>query len=616
MIAGSTVKVRGRAEWAPAALVAAALLAPGAWMLTRLPPVPVAKALTLLTAAAWLLAAGLGAVGLMRLDRRVAIALGSLGGVVIASAMTAGWVFEAAFYDLYADMPLVQWLAFLAVFAIAACLRTGAAPLRRALGAAVVVGTVLAAVAVIQQVTIAHVWVFGSTGYNVTVLAALVPVACGLAGSAESATARAGWYGATAVVLVTLAVFLGTTMGTIAAVFAAVVSVAAHPALHVAGAGWRTVVRRVAAVMAVAMLGGALVATVPALGGRWVNPESVSAFDKNVVGRVYMWQGAQAMVAERPLLGFGPAGYRMSAAEYLAPEALQFGSDRPGDIDPAVYSPQSPHSLVWDVGTRLGLAGVAAFVGLFLAWALALRDRRRDADEIRSLRLPLAGGFVTGLFSLTVNPPLFAIGLFLPAAAGLAIAPARSASTDGEAAGFAARRAAAVIGVVLAIVAGWLVVGEWRAYTMDAQDPVAALVDARGVLTVLPGHPVSTRRVLEMELLMAPDDAAVRVAQQAADTAPGHIAGFAPNLVSLATHSLAQAERTGRADLTWERGMLDRAAAVLPPTPALVAEQLHLAVLSGDRAAVAAALPDAREWGTPYPFTAAYLERAEALLEP
>lgn len=614
MGAQGTARRSGGAEWALVALVAAALLAPGAWMLTRLPPVPVAKALVLATAAVWLFAGGIGVVDVARPERRVVITLGALGAVVLASTLAAGWVFEAVFYDLYAEMPLVQWLAFVLVFVVAASLRVDSPGLRKALGAAVASGTIVAMVAVLQQVTTAHVWVFGSTGYSVTALVALVPVAVGLAATAGSARPRAGWYGAAGVILVALAVFLGTTMGALAAVFAVLTSAVTHPALRTPSPGWRVAARTVAAVAAVAMFGGALVATVPALGGRWVNPESVAAFDKNVVGRVYMWQGAQAMVADKPLLGFGPAGYRMSAAEYLPAEALQFGSDRPGDIDPAVYSPQSPHSLVWDIGTRLGLAGLAAFAALLGAWLMTLRERSRGAAEADVLRLPLAGGFVAGLFSLTVNPPLFAIGLFLPAAAGLAIAPMQAGPSPAPA-GHGVRRALVASGVVLALVAAWLLAGEWRAYTADTQDPAAALADARGVLSVLPGHPVSTRRVLELQLLMAPDGEAVKVAQVSADAAPGHIARFAPNLVSLATYSLAQAERTGRTDLVWERAMLDRAAEVLPPTPALVAERLHLALLSGDPALVEAAIPDAREWGVPYPFTAAYLERAETLEE-
>jgi len=60
--------------------------------------------------------------------------------------------------------------------------------------------------------------------------------------------------------------------------------------------------------------------------------------------------------------------------------------------------------------------------------------------------------------------------------------------------------------------------------------------------------------------------------------------------------------------------MLARAAKKLPPIPSLVAEQLHVALLSGDRGAVAASLPAARTWGRLYPFTEPYIARAEEML--
>lgn len=594
-----------RPQWLLVVLLGVAFLSPGAWMVTRLPPIPVAKALTLATVCVWLVAVGLGAVALGRPDRRVVLALGATLSAIAASTAAGGFVFETLFYDLYADMSLLQWLAFPAMFVIAASLAPAAPALRRALAVVVGSGTALAIVLAFQQLTTQHAWVFGSTGYSITALAPIIPLAAGL-GATASGRMRWAWTAAAATVAVALGALSGTTMGSLAAVFGVVVAIAALP-----GSPPR-MLRRLATVLAAMMAVGLLVATVPAVSGAWVNPDSMERLGRNVQGRAYMWQGAQAMVAERPLLGFGPAGYRLAAAEYLPAEALQFGSDRPNDIDPAVYSPQSPHSLVWDIATRLGMVGLIAFAILLLVWALAVRDRVRESTDTASLRLPLAGALAVGLFSLGVNPPIFAIGLLLPVVAGLAVAPSGAADADRPVG--AARTALVAAGIVVAALAAWLYVGEWRAYTAPAEDPAIARANSQAVLDVLPGHPVSMRRILEIDLLAAPDDAAVQRAQAACDNAPATVTRFAPNLVSLVTYSLAQAERTSRADLEWERGMLDRAAEVLPPTPALVAERLHLAVVSGDRAAVAQALPDARRWGTPYPLTASYLAAADALL--
>lgn len=592
---------------APALLVAA-FLAPGAWLITRLPPVPIAKALVLATAAAWLIAAGAGLVRTHALDRRVAWGLSGLGVAIAASLLVSGTIAEAVFYDLYADMPLIQWLAFVAVFVVAARSAWSADGLRQALGALVGSGTVLALVIAIQQMTTGHVWVFGSTGYSTTALVGLVPVGAALGATSEG-RARLGWYMASAVIALGVGVFSGSTMGAVGAVFAVMVSVAAHPGLRVADGAGPRIVRRVAAGVAALLFGALLVATVPLLNGGTVDAGSVGAFDKNVVGRVHFWHGAQAMVAERPLLGFGPAGYRVAAVEYLPPEALQFGPDRPGDIDPVVSSPQSPHGLVWDIATRLGLLGLAAFAALGAAWALAVRERSGE-DATGDVRLPLAAGFVAGLFSLLVNPALFAIGLVLPALAGLAIA----APASGDAPARSWRVSLVVCGAALLVTAVWLGMGEWRLYTTPSDDARASREASLSALSVLPGHPVATRRVLEADLLLAERSEDVSTARQAVDQAGPAITRFAPNLVSLATYGLYQAERTGRSDVTWEVALLDRAAAEVPPTPALVAERLHAAVLSGEVTAVEGALEDARLWGGPYPFTADYVGRAEALL--
>ncbi len=105
------------------------------------------------------------------------------------------------------------------------------------------------------------------------------------------------------------------------------------------------------------MVAGLVFVQVPALSGRWVNAE-VFGSQRNLVSRVYLWQGAQQMLAARPVLGFGPSGYRVWAVDYLNPDAHDVGADLYGNTDPTVYSAQSPHSA--DLGDRhsAGRAGV------------------------------------------------------------------------------------------------------------------------------------------------------------------------------------------------------------------------------------------------------------------
>jgi len=420
-------------------------------------------------------------------------------------------------------------------------------------------------------------------------------------------------YAAAALIVVALAFFSGSLMGLLGTGFAVLIAVAVHPALSESTSAVGRGVRGLSIALAALAVTGLLVAQVPALSGSILTPARLASFDKNIVTRAYLWTGAERMLAERPVAGFGPSGYRTHAVEYLDPEALQFGADQAGNIDPTVYSPQSPHSVVWEIATRLGVVGVLAFALLLACWGLTVRDVTRPGGSDSALRLGLAGGFAAAVFVLLVNPVVFPIGLFAAAAAGLAIG---QWSTDAVTAPDTTwLRVAFGAGAVLFLGGAlWLGTGEWTAYTAPRDNSFATVAAYQEALRRLPGHPAIERRQLETELLLSADAHQVTEVQAQVDAAPRHMAEFAPNLVSLATYSLAQADRTGRTDVTWEQGLLDSAARVLPPIPSLVSEQLHAAVIAGDAQAVREALPAAKEWGGPYPYVADYIARAETLL--
>lgn len=607
--------------WAPAALIVAAFLSSGAWTVLQLPPVPLSKALQLMTVSVWLLAFGIGFVRFVRPDRRVLMGLLAIAVSIGASYISGGSLLQAAFYDLYGNMPLVQWLAFPVVFALAAGASVLRGAVERGLVIVVGIGCVLCAAMISQQLSFGSSFVFGTTGYSVTALAPLVPIAAYLASTLVGA-ARIALYAAAAFIAITLGLLSGTTMGALAALFAVSATVLVHPAPARLGEVTVRIARWVSAGLCALLVAGLLFTSVPLLSERWVNEESLAPFDPNVMARVYMWHGAQGMLAERPLLGFGPSGYRPAAVEYLVPEAVQFGPERDGSTDPAVYSPQSPHSLLWEIGTRLGIVGLLAFALLLAAWVATLRACVWDDGRLGGLRLALAAGFSSAAFSLLVNPVLFPIGLFSAAAAGLAVAPLadeprkknRTPEAEPVVAGPNVRTAVTVVGVIFALFAVWLGMGEWRLFTAPVDDPNRAIVAFDGARRMMPGHPLASRYLLEARLLVAPDEPSARSVQQEVEAAPDYIHDFAPNLVSLAAYSMAQAERTGRSDLEWERSMLDRAADRLPLIPSLVSERLRLAVLAGDDVAVREALPDAERWGSPYPPAQSYLERAEQLL--
>jgi len=611
-------------RWAISVLVALAFLSPGAWLITNLPPVPIAKALNLSTVAVWLVAFGLGVVVTTRLDRRLLFGLGAVLTAIAISWLDAGLLFAVFFYDLYANMPLVQWLAFVVVFILAAKVSFEGDEVKSSLVVVVCIAALLSAVVAYQQLTTGTIRVFGSTGYSTTALMPLLPIAVAIASRTAGAT-RLVMYASALVIGIGVGVFSGSMMGFLGAVFSSALAVFVHPVvLRGAGSVFRAL--RASTLLVALLLAAALVfAQIPAFSARLVDFHALAAGDRNMLSRVYMWQGAQEMLLDRPLTGFGPSGYRVAAVEYLPPEAFQHVSDRPDSIDPTVYSPQSPHSIIWEIATRLGLLGLIAFIGLLAAWAMALRDKLKTPDSVMTLRLGLAAGFLSALFALLVNPVIFAIGLFAPVMAGLAVAssappevesPVRKRNFASKELGISGRLRVLLVasGLLTAIVAVWLGYAETRLAAFHTADPRQALAFFEETLERMPGHPQVQRQALELRLLVARDAEEHLYARQAVERAPEHIAAFAPNLVSIATHSLVQARNTGRTDLSWEQELLDTAAARIPPTPALAAEQLHLAVLTGDPKRVLEALPDARKWGGYYPFIDDYLARAEALI--
>lgn len=599
----------------PALALVLAFVSSGAWLIVRLPPIPIAKATNLATAGLWALVFGLGLLRFRAPERRILWALLAVASAIAVSYLAAGSLVPTAVYDLFAEMPLVQWLAFPLVFVLASGMVAKREAIEVGLTAIVALGVVLVSAIGVSQVLTNSYGTFGSSAYSTTALAPLIPVAAGLA-STRQGWRRIAFYAASAYIAAVLAFFAGSTMSTVAALFAVAVSVGLHPALRATKVVGLRVLRHLVLGGAGLLVAGLVFVQLPVLSGSVLDAKTLSRFDKNVVSRVYLWKGAQTMFAARPILGFGPSGYRLHAVEYLDPATFQFGADAPGSIDPTIYSPQSPHSFPWEIATRLGAVGLLAFAALLVSWATLMVRRLRDTgDPVAELQLTLGAAFVVALFALLVNPVLFAIGLFPAAAAGLAVSTGLGA--DDRSAAVVSRwfrPVCLITGAAVVASAIWLGVGEWRALQASSADPVASILGYERALEVIPAHPLTERRLLESRLLVATNATQVQAAQAAVDAAPSYMLGYAPNAVNFAAHSLAQAERTGRTGLAWEQGLLDRAAAVLPPIPSLVAERLHIAVLSADADAVRKAMPDAKTWGTPYPYTAAYLKAAEQFL--
>jgi len=254
----------------------------GAWMVTVLPPLSVARSLQLGTVAVWLMAVAWGGLGRLWLDRRIVWGSSAVLGSVLLSTLVAGAVFQTVFYDIFANMPLLLWLAFLAIFVLAASIRWTRTGVTWGLSAVLGFGTLLALVMAYQQTTTGQNHVFGSPAYGVTALAALIPVGVGL-GLVGKGRWRMAAFLASAVIAASIAFRSGTTMGLLGSAFAIGASVLVIPAvLRAEKPGLKLVRWIIVAGLAVAV--AALFALqMPALTGAWVNPATTAAFDRNVV---------------------------------------------------------------------------------------------------------------------------------------------------------------------------------------------------------------------------------------------------------------------------------------------------------------------------------------------
>jgi O-antigen ligase/cytochrome c-type biogenesis protein CcmH/NrfG len=262
---------------------------------------------------------------------------------------------------------------------------------------------------------------FGSSAYLGAAMALLAPAAWGLA------LDRRSGIGARRVALV------GGALGTIAlvasgargawagALAAAVVSVARRkvPLRHVLLAA--------AAIAALAVVTG--------VAGRL--PGLVQGDRGGVQGRLDEWRVATHVVADRPLLGTGPEGYRIAFAE-----AVDADYERAHGRDPL---PDRAHSAVLDVAATAGVPGAALYVALLGLLAAAAVKTIRDAEPWRAgVACGVLAFFAQSLVLFPI-PELDVVGWLL---AGLVVVP------HGRAVRLrAGRLSAATAAIVAAVVA-------------------------------------------------------------------------------------------------------------------------------------------------------------------
>lgn len=338
-----------------------------------------AKVPTVLFVAAWLV------VRVRRRERprlhAVHALLAGLTAVVLAS--TAVHLGEP-----YALSYAVRWLPFLALAALLVDVAGRDVPVRLLLGAAVL-GAAAAGVGALHSVLVLGepraTGPLEDPNDLACVLVAALPLLVALAprgrpGRPLPATARAAG--------VLLLVVAGVLVVGAAITLSRGGALAALAAVAVLAARRVVPARVVGAAAALAVVGaGLLVLAAPAQVERALD-EKAHIAGTNIDTRELRWQAAARMLAENPVLGVGPGGFRSEYAE--ASGAAELAEQTP-----------VAHSMYLEVAAEFGLPGLLLFLGVIAAGAVAAeRALRLGADRrtVVALQASLAAVLVASVF--------------------------------------------------------------------------------------------------------------------------------------------------------------------------------------------------------------------------
>ena len=158
--------------------------------------------------------------------------------------------------------------------------------------------------------------------------------------------------------------------------------------------GWRRALLLLGVLLIAGVLALLVASRVPALAGRLSLTSATTDF------RVSLWRASAQMVRDHPLTGVGLDNFLYQyRGRYMRPEAWQ---------EPDL---SHPHNFVLDFWLRLGMAGLAIFVFLQIAfWREALRQVRRPGLDF-SLLVGLMGGMAATLAHGLVDQSFFLIDL-------------------------------------------------------------------------------------------------------------------------------------------------------------------------------------------------------------
>lgn len=172
---------------------------------------------------------------------------------------------------------------------------------------------------------------------------------------------------------------------------------------------------RTAAFAGTALLALVLLATVSPLGPRIRSIADPATGTGR--GRTLQWGRTVELVADRPVLGWGPETYASTFPKYID---ARFEKTVRRDV-----VPDRAHNVFLDLAAASGLLGVAAWIALLgLVGVILVRKLHRDA-----LTVGLAGGCAAYLVQLQFSFPLADLDTVFWLFAGMAVGPTLARST-------------------------------------------------------------------------------------------------------------------------------------------------------------------------------------------
>ena len=435
------------------------------------------------------------------------------------------------------------------------------------------------------------------------------PVATGMALTSASGVRRALWFAATGVLGISVLV-----SGAQSASAIIVVEIGAMAALlgPVEWPRFSRVLRWVGgSVAGIAGLGIVAVAVTGA-GGPTGLTWLPSAIQSGLATRAYLWNGALRLFLNSPLVGHGPDGYMYAAQTVTQPGLMRL--EHGNEVIDVISA--DPHSVYLRALANLGLVGAAALLTSGSGWVRAIVGLDSTSARARGLHVSVAIGGAGFLLGAAFGPWTMMTGATPALVLGLALAASSPSEPKLREFRPASRLAIAVpVALLLVFSAGSHLLQE-RLFqrSLHAQTPAEKEQLLKSAQDAAPWdhsmHYLRLRTRGEFAGIVGADVLSFQQAVDADEFAPH----YGPFLADFARLSLEDAAMTRRTDLTWETRTLKRAAELAPAIPEVWAEQLHLAVVSGDKKAIAKALEQAKGKAEPAPRFSMYLGQAQSVL--